>query len=271
MLTMTYRSFIKKIFWLFIFAIFFTLLLFYRWYLIDFSINNLYQFIAASIFPISLMVRAFLWVFPSIYSKYEIYDNLLTRSFLGKRQEFSFNDIQEVRFSILPARFSGGYYLSFKNGRKLRIPSFLINSDTLIEKIHSYKSTLFLEGAVENFLKKYRNMGATWERSKSKLKSFPRFASHIIAIPLIIAYSSIYFHQFDGLHLDTSLIFIFNYTVSIIFLLLANSLEEYCIQKLSLEEKALPIIDWATNILYYIICFYYLFLTNSLPTIFLSK
>ncbi|GEM_PF-5091678 len=270
---MTFRPFIKKFFWFVIASLIIVILLFYRWYLIDFSIPNLYQFLAASLFPIGLIVRAFLWVYPAIYSKYEIFDNRMLRTFHGKKEDYLFDDIRSIHFSLISARFSGGYVLYFKNGRKLRVPSFLINSDFLLEKVQATKPEMLSKKLLNKYRENYQNIDASWARTKKKLRSPYRLLAHFLVIPLGFSYFATANHLLESLSLDQQTSFMIHIFIAHIMLFASNSLEEFIIQKLERTFEKSPVfykaVDYFSSGLYYMLCFVYLILTKSLPITFL--
>ncbi|MEO0335784.1 MAG: hypothetical protein AAF202_05295, partial [Pseudomonadota bacterium] len=149
--------------------------------------ETILRLVVACSVPFSVLLRLYFWVRPRIYSIYEIYPNQFIRVFRNQREMHMFDEIEDVKISMLSPRFFGGFTVKMKNGKKTMFLSALKNSYKLLDLITEQRPELVEPTQLRNYLRMSRIVDVSWKRMKEKLTQWRVLILKLIALPLGLA------------------------------------------------------------------------------------
>lgn len=160
------------------------------WYDISFKL-----LLAASI-PITILIRAFFFFAPRLFSHYKADAAKLMITRWGHTREIYYEQINCIRFSKLSPRFFGGFRIRLKSGTWLRFPSLMENSSHLLKMIQQSRPDLADRDEFDRFSHTASLVEVSWQRLRGKWRNWKVILFKYFAYPAVIA---TFFHGYGFL------------------------------------------------------------------------
>lgn len=206
-------------------------------------IQGVIQLVLASTFILTLLFRLYFFIRPRVFSLYELHEDKLIVKFKKKEKEIHFDQIKEIKFSLLPVRIFGGYIVKLKSGQSFYFSSLLIGGSQIIKNIFNKSPTLLDSDRLDKYVVSLNLVDYSWSRARQKVFS-KSFLIKLFVIPLALAFvfwfemnrnipePLSYYHWFL-IH------FIINLMVLIAFNIIEESWVGNTISKNSIDVKAI--------------------------------
>lgn len=185
----SYKPFIRQMYW-----VAFWLLIFAEFIVLRVNINEIMQEdwlgaiingILASTVVLSLFYRLFFHIRPRVFSEYELQgDEILI--WHGKRcKKFKFDQILQVRKTVLPPQYGGGFSVQLNTGQKFMFSTLLMGFNQFLNGVNN-KKDLIPEKAYSKLSDQAKHLPMIWEYMQFKFKKWPVGLAKWVALPLVI-------------------------------------------------------------------------------------
>ncbi|MEC9283500.1 MAG: hypothetical protein VX642_12355 [Bdellovibrionota bacterium] len=144
-----------------------------------------FKLILASSVPLGIWIRLYIVVRPRIFSKIWIDGNSLWIQFKKKKSEIHFSQIKNLKPSLVPPKFMGGYQVELHSGKKLFFGSLLKNDFLILQAIRKYSPNLLEHSKFQLLISRTQTCDEYWNRVLRKLDNKLYLAYKFLVLPIL--------------------------------------------------------------------------------------
>ncbi len=203
--------------------------------------DALVKIVLLSTVVLSIFFRLVVYVRPRVFSRYELYKDKVIIKFKRKSKEILFDHIQELKFSMLPPRFFGGFSVVMNTGQKFMFLSILNGSQEVLDHMLKKRPQLVKDEKVKSYVERTQCIEYSWERMKSKIKNWQLILVKYLAVPIVVTsvikgFTEPLFHTQSG---STYWLVIFCVVIFLVLIgaLTGNIIEEHFVLKKYLSSS----------------------------------